>query len=176
MKQKISTLAMGIVVATTLLTGCGEKEAPTVKFINAERVMQDSGLAEQLKARLGAVDEKLQQGLKMAQENGARLPEEKRSSALLADRQLLNLEWQHAQRQANSVALKAITEAADKYRQAHQLLAILPTQSALASAPEADISKELAEQLKDKKLDFGALPEIGVKGEQQKTAEASADK
>lgn len=166
MKRKISTLAIGVAVAA-LLTGCEQKQTQAVKFINPEKVMQEAGLTEQLKARLKAVDEQLQQGLKMAQENGAKLPEEKRRSALLADQQLLNLEWQHAQRQANSVALKAIGEAADKYRQEHQLLAILPEQAALATAPESDISEELAKQLKGKTLDFGALPQIGVKDEKQ---------
>lgn len=173
MKRKISVLACSLALAS-LLAGCEQKETQTVKFINTDSVMQDSGLAEQLKARLKAVDEKLQQGLKLAQENGAKLPEEKRRTALLADRQLLNLEWQHEQRQANSVALKAITEAAETYRQAHQLLAILPTQSALASASAADISKDLAKQLEGKKLEFGELPKIGVKGDEPKGAQADA--
>lgn len=173
MKRNSGVLACSFVFAL-LLAGCEQKETQTVKFINPESVIRDSGLAEQLKVRLKAVDERLQQGLKLAQENGAKLPEEKRHSALLADQQLLNLEWQRFQNQANGVALKAITEAAENYRQAHKLLAVLPTQSALASAPEADISKDLAKQLEGKKLEFGELPKISVKSEEQKAAEAGA--
>lgn len=95
MKPKMR-LAVGLAI-TILLAGCDRSETQPVKFINPEKVMQDSGLAEQLKTRLQAVDKKLRQGLEMAQENGASLPEEKRRSALLADRQLLDLEWQHEQ-------------------------------------------------------------------------------
>ncbi|RRZ96947.1 hypothetical protein [Erwinia sp. 198] len=171
MKPKMRPV-VGLAI-TLLLAGCDRSETQPVKFINPEKVMQDSGLAEQLKTRLQAVDKKLQQGLEMAQENGARLPEEKRRSALLADRQLLDLEWQHEQRRANGVVMKAIAEAAGEYRQQHQLLAILPTQAALAFAPEADISEALAKTLKGKTLDFGALPKIGVKSEEPASAEAS---
>ncbi|MGK6327287.1 hypothetical protein ACMGEE_09360 [Erwinia sp. DT-104] len=175
MKPKISVLALSLAIIT-LLAGCDRQETRPVKFINPDKVMQDSGLADQLKTRLQTVDQQLRQGLKMAQENGARLPEEKRRSALLADRQLLDLEWQHEQRQANGVALKAIAEAAGKYREQHQLLAILPAQAALAFAPEADISEALAKELKGKTLDFGALPKIGVKSEEPTAAEASTQK
>jgi len=171
MKQKISGLAIGILLTGSLLTGCDHKEPPVIKFVDAEQVMKDSGLAEQQQARLKAVDAKLQEGLKMAQENGAKLPEDKRAAALLADRQLLNIEWQRERRQIDGVALLAIKEAADGYRQEHKLSAILPAQAAFSFAPDADISKEIAQRLKDKKLDFGTLPEIGVKTPEQSSSD-----
>lgn len=163
--RKIAIIVFSMLLASTLLSGCDTKTQgeKAVKFINIDRVMQESGLAEQQQQRLKTVNETLQSGLKMSQQNTASLTEEKRQKALLADQQLLNLEWQREQKKARTVVLKAITDTAEAWRKEHNLLAIFPVQSVLASDPEADISEEIVKRLKDQEVDFGSLPTIAAK-------------
>lgn len=161
--RKIAVAAVGLVLAGSLLTGCdlknqGEKK---VKFVNIERVMQESGLGQQQQERLKAVNEKLQHGLKMAQANGMMLPEDQRQKAMLADQQMLNMEWQKEQNKSNAAVLKAIAEASEQFRKENNLLAIMP--ATLAYDPQADITNEIIAKLKTTVVDFGALPDIGTK-------------
>ena len=171
--RKIAIIAFSMLLAGTLLSGCDSKTEgeKAVRFINIDRVIEESGLAEQQQQRLKTVNETLQSGLKMSQQNAASFTENKRQKALLADQQLLNLEWQREQNKARAVVLKAVTDTAEAWRKEHNLLAILPVQSVLASDPEADISEEIVKVLKGQPLAFGPLPEIAAK-----TTESSVKK
>ncbi len=163
--RRIVVTVFSVMLLSSLLTGCDSKTQgeKAVRFINIDRVRQASGLNAQQQQHLKTVNETLHAGLKLSQQNAAKLTKEKRQKALLADQQLLNLEWQSEQNKADAVVLKAITEAAEAWRKEHNLLAILPAHSALASATEADISEEMVRVLKDNLLTFGPLPEIAVK-------------
>ena len=165
LSRNIAIVAFSMLLAGSLLSGCDSKKQgeKAVRFINIERVVQGSGLAEQQQQHLKTVNETLQSGLKMSQQNAAGLSAEQRQKALLADQQLLNLEWQREQDKARAVVLKAVTDTAEAWRKEHNLSAIFPAQSALASDPEADISEAIANVLKDKKLAFGPLPTITAK-------------
>lgn len=160
---------------TTLLTGCENREdvkmSNTVRFVDTQQVMIDSGLAKQEAERLQAVQSKLKEGLALAETQYASMDKTKRTQAEQTDRQVLELYWQAEQQSARHVVNAAILKVIGNWQQQHHIDVILPRQSALALATGVDITAEITRELNSQTLVFSPLPEVSIK----KTATKEAD-
>ncbi|OAT34690.1 hypothetical protein M975_0068 [Buttiauxella brennerae ATCC 51605] len=156
---------MVVLVAGTMLVGCDGKQAgdASMKFVNVEKVLVDSGLLKQEQDHLKAVNQSLQNGQHLAEKSYANLPANKVDTARNADRNILAQQWKGQQQAARNVVMAALKNATDSYRTENKIGVILPTQVAMSVAPELDVSAELTEKLKTAKLEFAKVPDITVK-------------
>ncbi|WP_162303000.1 hypothetical protein [Buttiauxella sp. 3AFRM03] len=150
-----------------LISGCNDSPAnkPKIRFVDIDRVLKESGLAEQKTSHLKAVHESLLLGAEKAKANYNTLSKDKRQQAMAADAQMLNMQWRAEQQTANQLVLKAVKESAENWMKSGDVAAILPMQSALAVAAEGDITTDIAAQLKNKKVVFNELPQMTLKSD-----------
>ncbi len=167
-----------VVIVGGLLAGCDSKSTgeKTMKFVNIEQVIIDSGFAAQEKTHLEAVHQSLQSGATLAEEAYKSLPQDKLAQARQADANVLNGLWQAEQRAARNVVIAQVAKAAEQYRAAHKIDAIMPAQTALSYSKELDVSADLIAQLKNEKVNFGDLPTITQKAEPQPVPESADTK
>lgn len=167
------TLAIAV-LAGSFIAGCDAKSAgeQSMKFVNIEKVIIDSGLAAQEKTHLQAVYQSLQQGAKLGEDSYKSLPQDKAAQARQADANVLNAQWQAEQRAARNAVAAQVAKAADQYRVAHKIDAIMPARSALSYSSDLDITADLVKQLKSEKVVFGNVPKVTQKSD-AKPAEAA---
>ncbi len=168
---RLTKKAIAFVLAAGLVAGCNEKTTGVepVKFVDMEKLLVDSGLAEQEAAHLRLVNERLQRGAELAGKQYSTMDEEKVNLARQADGQILQFQWQAEQQNARKAVLAAVTEAAMSWQDEHGAVAILPRQAALTVAKDADITDEILVKLKNHNVKFNSLPEVAIKSEEQNT-------
>ncbi|TDN50110.1 hypothetical protein EC843_10627 [Buttiauxella sp. JUb87] len=156
---------MAFLCSTLLIGGCNDFSAAKseIRFVDMERVLKESGLADQKASHLKAVHENLLSGAEKARGSYSTLSEEKLQQATAADEQTLNMQWQIEQQTANQQVLMVVKEGAKNWMKDKGVTAIMPVQAALAVALEDDVTAELVAQLKDKKVAFNELPLITLK-------------
>ncbi len=156
---------MVVFIAGTMLVGCDTKQAgeASMKFVNVEKVLVDSGLLKQEQEHLKAVNESLHKGQQLAEKNYTSLPADKVAAARKADRDVLTQQWKGQQQAARNVVMAALKNATDSYRNDNKIGVILPTQVAMSVSPELDVSADLTLKLKTVKLEFPKLPDFAVK-------------
>lgn len=163
-----------LLLAAGLIAGCNQENSNMNGFIDIDKVLQSSGLMAQEQAHLQQVQKKLEEGAMLAEKQYGEMSEEKALAARQSDAQVLNMQWQTEQVAARNVTLAAVKKRAQELLKADKLRAILPAQSAIAIAPESDVSGKLADMLRDETLSFGALPEVQVSAPQPLEPEQKA--
>ena len=163
--HRIAGAVMVVLVAGTMLIGCDAKQAgeASMKFVNVQMVLVDSGLLKQEQDHLKAVNESLNKGQQLAEKNYTSLPANKVDAARKADRNVLTQQWKGQQQAARNVVMAALKSATDAYRNDKKIGVILPTQVAMSVSPELDVSADLTQKLKTTKLEFPKLPDFAVK-------------
>lgn len=156
---------MAVLLGSMLSSGCNDSSAnkPEIRFVDIDRVLKESGLAEQKTSHLKAVHESLLLSAEKAKANYNTLSKDKRQQAVAADTQMLNMQWRVEQQTANQLVLRAVKESVENWMKNEDVEAILPMQSALAVAVEGDVTTDIAAQLKNKKVAFNELPQMTLK-------------
>ncbi|PWW07009.1 hypothetical protein [Mangrovibacter plantisponsor] len=172
---QLTKKTIAFVLAAGIVAGCNEKTTGVdpVKFVDMEKLLVDSGLAEQEAAHLRLVNERLKQGAELAGKQYSTMDEEKVGLARQADGQILQLQWQAEQQNARKTVLAAVTEAAMSWQDEHGAVAILPRQAALSVAKDADITDDILAKLKNYTVKFNSLPEVAIKSEEHNTPATS---
>lgn len=168
--MKLTTLKCGLIAGsllTLLLTGCdnGDKGKMTnsIRFVDTQLVMTESGLAKQEVAHLQAVQGSLKNGLALAESQYGTMEKEKRQQAEQSDRQVLEMQWQAEQRSARQAVNAAMLTTIQGWQKKHQVDAVLPKQSALALSDNLDVTADIIAELRTATVPFGKLPEVDIK-------------
>lgn len=171
LKYSLSLMAL----LSTLLTGCDNgdkgKMSNTIRFVDTQKVMVDSGLAGQEAEHLQAVYSKLKEGLALAESQYDSMDKEKRQQAEQSDRQVLEMQWQAEQRSARQAVNAAMVKSIESWQQKNRVDAVLPAQSALALNAEVDVTAVISGELRTTTVTFGKLPEINLKQADSNSAE-----
>ncbi|CAX60130.1 Uncharacterized protein EbC_25990 [Erwinia billingiae Eb661] len=169
MKSGSLLLLLTALTGGLLLSGCNDKgnEKVTMRFVNMDKVLQETGFAAQQASHLQAVRESLMAGEAKASESYAGMDEEKRQKASLADRQLLAVQWQAEKQAAHQRVTGMVKQASDSWMKEHGVSAIMPLSSAVAVSPEADVTEAIVASLKGKTVSFGTVPEITLKQDEK---------
>lgn len=138
-----------------------------MRFINMERIMSESGLAEQEAIHLKAVRENLINGAEKAKVRYSSLEKSKRQEAAVADTLIFTVQWRTEQQIARQIVMQQIQQVSEAWMKANSVRAILPLDGAVAIAKEADVSAQIISQLKGKQVIFGSIPVISLKQEEQ---------
>lgn len=133
-----------------------------MKFVDMEQLLAKSGLAEQETVHLRKVNARLTQALELAGQHYSQLDVESVPSARLADQQMAKFQWHQAQKNARKAVLAAVSQAALAWQDEHGAVAILPRQAAIAVSADADITDDLADKLKSRKVVFSELPDVTI--------------
>lgn len=158
------------IVLTTFVAGCdqGEKRNMelSVRFVDTQQVLIKSGLADQEKVHLTTVSQALRKGFRLAEMQYDALPEDKRKAAKLSDARLLETHWQQEQYRANAAVTETMQKVIRSWQSENKVSMILPRQYSLAIDESLDITSEIVNQLKNEKVQFGKLPEISVRNDE----------
>lgn len=133
-----------------------------MKFVDMEQLLAKSGLAEQETVHLRKVNARLMQSLELAGQHYDQLDAQSVLSARQADQQMAKFQWHQAQQSARKAVLAAVSQAALAWQDEHGAVAILPRQAAIAVSADADITNDLADKLKYRKVVFGELPDVVI--------------
>lgn len=138
-----------------------------MRFINMERIMSESGLAEQEAIHLKAVRENLINGAEKAKVRYSSLEKSERQEAAVADTLIFTVQWRTEQQIARQIVMQQIQQVSEAWMKANSVRAILPLDGAVAIAKEADVSAQIISQLKGKQVIFGSIPVISLKQEER---------
>lgn len=163
-KSKWACLA-ATVLLMSLLTGCNESEkgASVIKYVNIDKVLQDSGLLGQEQLHLQAVKARLDTGAELARSRYETMEDAVKTQAMQDDSRLINAQWQAERLKARQVVMNALSSQATQMVSEEGLVAIMPLQGALAVSETMDITEQMSGRLKHHSLSFADLPEVSLK-------------
>lgn len=160
----LSTLAL------TTLTACDNSGNSTAHFayVDLGRVIISSDISSQEKAHLDAVKSALIASAKEAGEVYKTMPDDEKKKAAAADAAILNRDWTAEERKARVASVQAVMKKVEEYRKSHGIQVVMNRTAILAADPKADISTDIIKALSGTSIDYGKLPEIKVKKQDNK--------
>lgn len=173
--RRVSVQKAGLMAITLLaLAGCdtgGNKQ--TLAWVDVASVVNTPALSQQEKSRNEAVQKLLQDVETKAKARYETMDKETRQRAMEADAVLLNNEWQIEQTRTRTIIIDTVVQAAEEYRKQHNISLIIDKTQMVTADPALNITEAVAATLKDKQIDFGALPDVKMKPEQDKARPAA---
>ncbi|WP_326469260.1 hypothetical protein VPX56_00595 [Enterobacter wuhouensis] len=168
-------LGTGAALLALMLTGCDNgdkgKMSNTIRFVDTQKVMVDSGLARQEAEHLQAVYGALKEGLALVESHYGSMEKENRQQAEQSDRQILEMQWQAEQRSARQIVNNVMLRTIAGWQQKKRIDAVLPKQSALALNADMDVTADITDELRTATITFGKLPEINLKQADSRNAD-----
>jgi Skp family chaperone for outer membrane proteins len=177
-KYSVASLLL-VSAAVMSLSGCDKGNAVTqnVAYINMGEVLSQSSIGKQEASHTDQVKAILQKAEKDAENTYKTMPTEQVEKSRSADATIINRQWVAEQRQARAESLKAVVKVVEAYRSSKKISLVLDSSNLVAASKESDITKEIIGELKDVKVDYGKLPEISIKKEDDNAKSAEkADK
>lgn len=175
---RVSVQKAGLIgMALLALAGCdnaGNKQ--TLAWVDVASVVNTEALSQQEKTRNEQVQKLLQSVEKEAQTRYESMDKEARQRAMQADAVLLNNEWQIEQARTRRIIIDTIVQAAEEYRKQHNISLIVDKTQIVTADPSLNVTEAIAASVKDKKIDFGELPDVKMKPEQDNAAPAAKEK
>ncbi len=162
-------LTVGLMISA--LAGCdqAEQSQQNIVFMDMAKVLNTSDIGKQESARQKKVHDILIQAEKSAEARYSSMSTEQIQKSRTADTMLLNGQWMAEQRHAREASLKAIAAAVEAYRVNHKITLVLDQSQVIAIDKRADISQDIINQLRGVKVNYGALPEVSLKKETEKS-------
>lgn len=159
------------------LTACdeGKNMEQTIAYVDISSVLEKSGIGKLEAEHTQKVKERLLSAEKDAEKSYVSLSEAKVKESRIADAQILNRQWQAEQQHARMLSIQAIRKAIETYRQEKKISIVVGTEYIVAADKTADISKQVAAQLKDTKVDYGKLPVITIKKGEDEPKKSDGD-
>lgn len=172
MKRNILVLFALCLVAALALAGCNEKKAgPVIATVDAEKVFQDSKLAQSGMSYVEGIGKEFNDRLSAMQAAIAENPEDSEQiAAFQAELATLQSNFESKQMAAADKLNKLFEEVLEEYRAQHNFEAVLPKQIVVVARPGADITDEIIKLMDTKSIEFGAEP----KAEEPAATEAPA--
>ncbi len=172
---RVSVKKAGLMgIALLALAGCDNgSNKQTLAWIDVASAVKNEALMQQEKTRNEEVQKLLQSVESTAKARYESMDKETRQRAMEADAALLNNEWQIEQARTRKMVIDAIVQAAEEYRKQHNISLVVDKTQMVAADPALNITEAVAASLKDKKIDFGQLPDIKMKPEQEKAKPAA---
>lgn len=154
-----------VTAALLLLSGCNEKneENTMIKIVDVEKVISQSSLSTQEKEHLNKVKDTLLAGKKAAEENYAKMSKDDVQKSALADKILLERNWDLQRKQARMATLDTVYTAVEQYRAEKKIILVTHKTAIIAADNSADISDEIIARLKDQQVKYNVLPEISTR-------------
>lgn len=172
---RVSVKKAGLMgIALLALAGCDNgSNKQTLAWIDVASAVNTEALMQQEKARNEEVQKLLRSVESTAKARYESMDKETRQRAMEADAALLNNEWQIEQARTRKIVIDAIVQAAEDYRKQHNISLIVDKTQMVAADPALNITEAITASLKDKKIDFGQLPDVKMKPEQDKAKPAA---
>lgn len=174
-KNYVTLMYVCLLAFSFFITACGDKDGQvknqSVRIVDIQQVIINSGLAEQEAEHLKSVRKTLADGLTLAQAQYENLPEEKKNEAKQNDNKLIEYQWQNERFLARKAVGQTIQNAIDKWRIKNNISIIIPRQQALSLDKGLDITPLIVKELKGAKVKFGELPVISLKQKENSPSE-----
>lgn len=155
---------LSAVFVTAFLFGCEQKSDFTgeVAYINLTKILNESEAGNQEKARNQKVKDVLVQAEQDAQSVYQSMNKEEALKARAADELSLNNEWARSRQKSRTVTLKTITEKVEEVRKQKKYKMVMAQENIMAADNSLDMTQDVINQLKETKIDYGALPQITI--------------
>lgn len=131
-----------------------------IVYIKVDQVINESSLINQEQEHLDSVKKILESGAAEAEKNYTAMTTKEAEQARQADAQLLNQQWVIEQQNARIALLRTVKPAIEKLRTQEGYSLVLDGAAVFGAAQDSDVSNQLAEILKDTKVEFPPLPEV----------------
>lgn len=139
------------------LVACNKDDSPRVAMVNAEKVYQNSKLAQEGMKYVETLSEKFQARLEQMQQAVQAEPENQElASAFQAELMGLQGDFEARQVEAGNKLNKLFEEVIEEYRAQNKLEVILPSQVVLSSRAGADVTDAIIQLLDSKNIDYGS--------------------
>ena len=167
-------LSVGKVIVVSLvfsgLVGCDKESNGTqhIAYVDMSEILKKSDISKQESERRTKIHDILVQGSKNAESRYASMPIEQRQKSRAADAMMLNKMWVTEQRQVREASLKTIAAAVEAYRINHKITLVLNQDQVVAIDKHVDISKNIIDQLRGIKINYGPLPIVTLKEKVEK--------
>lgn len=174
MKRSI-LIVLTLCLAAFALAGCNEKSSgPAVAVVDAEKVFQESQLAQKGMAYLEELSAKFNERLAEMQTAMSADPDnEEQSKSFQAELVSLQADFEVKQMEAATKLNKLFDEVVEEYRAKNDIALIVPAQIVIAARAGVDVTAEVVKLLDSKALDYGPADVSRLKGEIPKADEAA---
>lgn len=161
--QKAGLMALALLALAGCDTGSNKQ---TLAWVDVAGVINTPALSQQEKTRNEAVQKLLQSVESKAKARYETMDQETRQRAMEADAILLNNEWQIEQTRTRKIIIDTVVQAAEAYRKQHNLSLIMDKTQLVTADPALNVTEAVIASLKDKTIDFGQLPDVKMKPQQ----------
>lgn len=174
--QRNILMILALCLTVFALVGCNEKSSgPAVAVVDAEKVFQESQLAQKGMAYLEELSAKFNERLAEMQAAVSADPNnEEQSKKFQAELVSLQGDFEVKQMDAATKLNKLFDEVVEEYRAKNDIALIVPAQVVITAREGVDITAEVIKLLDSKSLDYGPADISRLKGEMPKAGEAAA--